>query len=53
MHDVSLLILGGFGAMVIWFIFRVASSLWPRKPMGSHPCIHGYEDWDDCPDCCH
>lgn len=25
-----------------------------RKSEGySEPCPHGYENWDDCPDCCH
>jgi hypothetical protein len=19
----------------------------------NNACSHGYEDWDDCPDCCH
>lgn len=23
----------------------------PDRPV--EPCPHGYQDWDDCPDCCH
>ena len=24
-----------------------------RTPKPITPCIHGYEDWDECPDCGH
>lgn len=22
-------------------------------PVVGEPCPHGYDDWGDCPDCCH
>lgn len=26
---------------------------WNPIHWGTPKCTHGYEDWDDCPDCCH
>lgn len=26
---------------------------WSPVYWGAPRCSHGYEDWDDCPDCCH
>lgn len=28
-------------------------SMWVPIYWGSSKCPHGYEDWDNCPDCCH
>jgi hypothetical protein len=24
-----------------------------KKPEVKRPCPHGFDNWDDCPDCCH
>lgn len=37
-----------FGSFGPWFShFRKA------KKILNQPCPHGWENWDDCPDCCH
>jgi hypothetical protein len=47
--------------IVLVFMMFCVEVAWYIKYSMSHPvprslkkqCPHGYEDWDECPDCCH
>jgi hypothetical protein len=43
----ALVFIAGFGIGLALGMF------WLIKPREARPCSHGYENWDDCPDCCH